>query len=91
MNIGHSIKQRDYFLFKYAKLKELSCLTYKGSLHFRHDKHLDSRTNKIYEKFSITSKTQFLSLRHLFYPLPEEKKSIPINIQDFFTAESLAF
>lgn len=90
INIGHSIKQKEYFLLKYNKLKNLdNILSKQKQLNYTTYDHLDKRTNKIYTTLSITTLSKFKLERSLFYP--DNIKKIPNNIQDIFNEESLAY
>ena len=89
LDIGHSIKQKEYFLIKYNKLKEISALSPKKALNYVNYKKLDKRTNQVYEKVSITTLSHFLYLRNYFYK--NNIKFIPSDLPNYFNEEALAF
>jgi hypothetical protein len=57
---------------------------------------LDNRTNNIYTKYSIKTRTVggasfFKEARNLFYPQPENLKIVPSNINELLTTRGLAY
>jgi hypothetical protein len=89
LSISHSIKQKDYFLLKYQKLKDLNVLSLHRQSTYYEYSHLDLRTNNVYTKLTITTLSHFLFLRNFFYP--NGIKIVPKDLIPFFNAESLAF
>jgi hypothetical protein len=84
--IGHSVKQKEYFFWKFEKLKEMGAVSEKFQPKVR--KQIHSKNGKTYETLYVRSKPIFLKERAWFYP--NKEKIVPRDLHLFFNAEALA-
>ena len=89
LQISHSIKQKEYFFLKYHLLQEISALSSYMSSHVTKYSRLDKRTNKVYQRYYVSSLSHFKELRLYFYK--DNIKYIPHDIHILFNPEALAF
>ncbi len=80
-NLAHSLKQKQYFLYKYNVLKSLSLPNYKELSTF------DKRTEKIYHKILVQSRTNILYTK-LYKRFYKKGKKI-INKHEAYLLEPL--
>jgi hypothetical protein len=80
----HSIKQKDYVLYKQELIKELNPF-YKELIR----KTVDKRNNKLYEscKIRLNANSALLNIYNLFY---KPKKVFPISLLDYYTPFAMA-
>lgn len=82
--LEHSIKQEEYFLWKYQKLLSIGAISGKPVKRTRLIEKSGNDRNSIY----LRSKPIFLGERDYFYPF--EKKQIPVDFGSRLDAEALA-
>jgi hypothetical protein len=82
----HSVKQKEYFFWKFEKLKKMEAVTATFEPKVRQQTHV--KTGRIYETLYVRSKPIFQKERKLFYP--NGVKIIPQDLHNSFDREALA-
>lgn len=89
LEVAHSTEQGDCSTHKFYLLQNSNLLANNAQPTIYN--RLDKRTNRIYTKFSIKTKSYFYDYRHLFYPQPNMIKIVPSNIDQLITEQGLAY
>ena len=94
--IEHSIKQKACFFHKFFKLQEKKVLPANSKAIYKTQIH--SKTGRAYTSLCARSQRVFKVERKLFYtekekriPLPNGSDCIPLDIEQWFNEEALAF